>query len=289
MRAVVKGARGSRPPAQVREPRYTRHMLAGDAMIKCAGVLRNKPYDIRDRTWADYSLLYLLEGTGTYEDPVNGRLQLNRGDVLVLFPDLRHSYYRLGSAWSECFLRFGGRDFGMFEHWGLLDRKRPIVSAGLNAELLHSFRELTRDGARNDESARGQTLLARVHWLAARALDLSAKLRERPTASGLVSVACGLLDQDFDRPVELASLARLLGTTEATLRRNFVRELGITPGRYRMLRRIERAKSLLGSDISIKEIAAALGYCDVYFFSRQFKSVAGQSPSAYRVALARTV
>jgi AraC family transcriptional regulator of arabinose operon len=53
--------------------------------------------------------------------------------------------------------------------------------------------------------------------------------------------------------------------------------------RFAIRQRVQRAQQLLrGSSMQISEIADALGYVDVYFFSRQFKQATGVSPSTYR-------
>lgn len=47
--------------------------------------------------------------------------------------------------------------------------------------------------------------------------------------------------------------------------------------------RIERARHLMReSPLSLKQIAATLGYTDVYFFHRQFKAVTGLTPGQWR-------
>lgn len=56
-----------------------------------------------------------------------------------------------------------------------------------------------------------------------------------------------------------------------------------TPSRALILARIERARDLLlGSERNVGEVAEAVGYESVQYFSIQFKSVVGTSPSAYR-------
>jgi AraC-like DNA-binding protein len=47
---------------------------------------------------------------------------------------------------------------------------------------------------------------------------------------------------------------------------------------------MSRARELLDTtDQAVAEIARALGYADPFYFSRQFRSVHGVSPSGYRV------
>ncbi|HCD33774.1 MAG TPA: hypothetical protein DER01_15290 [Phycisphaerales bacterium] len=59
--------------------------------------------------------------------------------------------------------------------------------------------------------------------------------------------------------------------------------MGISPQRHLMESRIHRARHLLiETDWSITRIAQVMGYNDVYFFSRQFKQITGQTPSSVR-------
>lgn len=66
-------------------------------------------------------------------------------------------------------------------------------------------------------------------------------------------------------------------------RRAFRDRFGMTPQKYRELKRMEFAVSRLGQGHSVKRVAAELGYSDPYFFSRMFKRYIGSSPSSYRL------
>ena len=51
---------------------------------------------------------------------------------------------------------------------------------------------------------------------------------------------------------------------------------------------VSRARQLLAeTGLTISQIAEALGFRDVFFFSRQFTQRTGQTPSAYRATLSR--
>lgn len=61
--------------------------------------------------------------------------------------------------------------------------------------------------------------------------------------------------------------------------RRFRRRFGVSPMQFVIRERVRRARELLKeSALSIQEIAAELGYTDVYFFHRQFKRLSGQTP-----------
>ncbi|SMX45988.1 helix-turn-helix domain-containing protein [Actibacterium lipolyticum] len=65
-------------------------------------------------------------------------------------------------------------------------------------------------------------------------------------------------------------------------RRAFRDRIGLTPQKFRELKRMEFAIHRLDSGLTVKQVAIELGYSDPYFFSRQFKRHIGASPSRYR-------
>lgn len=60
-------------------------------------------------------------------------------------------------------------------------------------------------------------------------------------------------------------------------RRAFRDRMGMTPVKYRELKRMEFAANRLGMGLPVKEVAAELGFTDPYFFSRLFKRYIGAS------------
>ena len=68
-----------------------------------------------------------------------------------------------------------------------------------------------------------------------------------------------------------------------TLRRRFKSATGTTLHNYLLQTKIAHARRLLGeTDLPLKTVAARLGYDNVYFFSRQFREIAGVPPGIYR-------
>lgn len=65
-------------------------------------------------------------------------------------------------------------------------------------------------------------------------------------------------------------------------RRAFRDRIGHTPQKFRELKRMEFAANRLAKGLTVKSVAAELGYSDPYFFSRIFKRHLGASPSNFR-------
>jgi transcriptional regulator GlxA family with amidase domain len=89
--------------------------------------------------------------------------------------------------------------------------------------------------------------------------------------------------QNLDKPLPAASLASQASMSLSHFFALFKRQVGTTPIDYLIHLRMERARDLLTTtDLSVKEIAAALGYDDPFYFSRVFKSVNGVAPTDFR-------
>jgi AraC family transcriptional regulator, arabinose operon regulatory protein len=89
-----------------------------------------------------------------------------------------------------------------------------------------------------------------------------------------------------ENPGELFSielLADRAGYAPDHFAKLFARVAGVGPKEFCIRARLARAQQLLrSSDLSVIEISQMLGYADVYFFSRQFKTRTGQTPTAFR-------
>lgn len=90
----------------------------------------------------------------------------------------------------------------------------------------------------------------------------------------------------FGRGLSLEAIARQLGVNASYLSSQFNREVGKSLPEYVSEKRIAEAKRLLRgrAQLPIGQIAAAVGFSDVNYFTKVFKKKAGQTPSAYRAA-----
>lgn len=78
------------------------------------------------------------------------------------------------------------------------------------------------------------------------------------------------------------ALPKLCNMGYTYFRQLFIKQFGISPSKYVLSLKLERACELLQSKhFTIDEISKLLGYNDVYYFSKQFKKNMGVSPSKY--------
>jgi transcriptional regulator GlxA family with amidase domain len=89
--------------------------------------------------------------------------------------------------------------------------------------------------------------------------------------------------QDPSRRWTVAELAERTALSRAQFTRRFTAHTGMSPIRYLIEARIDRARQLLTeTKTSVTHVALTLGYTDIGYFSRQFKRHTGHSPSRAR-------
>jgi AraC-like DNA-binding protein len=84
-------------------------------------------------------------------------------------------------------------------------------------------------------------------------------------------------------PHSVDSLAALAGVSRSCLNRQFSASYGCSPmGFVHTVRMRAAARMLMGSDLPVKSVAAAVGYASRSHFSRAFAAQYGSDPSQYR-------
>ncbi|WP_339256194.1 AraC family transcriptional regulator [Paenibacillus sp. FSL R5-0713] len=91
------------------------------------------------------------------------------------------------------------------------------------------------------------------------------------------------IQNHYREQVTLDSLAEQFNYSSRHLSMQFKRKTGYSPIDYLIQTRLAKARTLLvRSDATLGEIAAEVGYSDVYYFSRIFKKHVGISPIQYQ-------
>lgn len=164
---------------------------------------------------------------------------------------------------------------GMLDRLGLWPRRWQSPAAP-DPGIVNVSWELHR--ALLDPVVADSSLIRRVVHL----LDLVRHAGGADEASdGFRDRACRLLAAHPQPAYALAQAARELGLSEQAFRKRFVREVGLPPGRWQQLRRMERASGMLVT-MPVGTVAQQLGYADAATFSRQFHQATGVSPRTLR-------
>ena len=101
-------------------------------------------------------------------------------------------------------------------------------------------------------------------------------------APDCAQLAAEYMIHHYEEPITVEGLAAYASVSHSSLYRRFVKRFQISPKRFLLEYRIERACALLESTgCSIQEISNSVGFEDPFYFSRAFKDVKGVSPRQY--------
>ena len=91
------------------------------------------------------------------------------------------------------------------------------------------------------------------------------------------------MDRAYTEALDVPALARIAHVCPAHFIRTFRATFGETPHRYLQRRRVERAMYLLReTELTVTEVCMQVGFSSLGTFSRTFRDILGESPSAYR-------
>lgn len=108
---------------------------------------------------------------------------------------------------------------------------------------------------------------------------------ESPTDQRIVKALNFAMNNNYCADWNNAFLAKQAGMSESNFYRRFREVMKISPTRYFLSMRLNRARELLTTtNQGISQIAEQCGFADRYCFSKAFKSFFGISPGAFRQA-----
>jgi AraC-like DNA-binding protein len=225
-------------------------------------------------------LVYLLEGSGRMKLGAQPIVRCQAGDLIAVFPDLPQAYGPgPGEKWSEFYVVFSGTVFDLWRHTGLLQPARPILRLPNLRRWLPQLEAVTEPGLADTSEG----MLRRVGRLQNFLGDIAGKTESEPHRLPWLDRATRLLMAS--PPLPAPAVARALGLSYETFRKEFARETSQPPARFRLHRLIEQARLLIAErNLSNKQVAETLGFYDEFHFSRHFRRITGQSPREFRHA-----
>lgn len=236
-----------------------------------------KDYDLwfvwagRGRMWTDAGETKLAPGSCVWMRP-GGRYEAEQDQTDRL--GVNYIHFNL--------LRPGGRlplsDF--IPPFEIMHTRQPDFADALMRRVI----ELHTEPASNAVAAEllGALLMELVREHATDADGGEAAGLDRHHRELILRVAARIRESPAHAP-SVEELARTAGYSPSHFSRVFLKVTGVRPQDYIINARIERARQLLAeSDLTIGMIADALGFQDIFFFSRQFRQRTGRTPTEFR-------
>ena len=109
---------------------------------------------------------------------------------------------------------------------------------------------------------------------------------QRKEAPDCAQLAAEYIINHYEEPITIEGLAAYASVSHSSLYRRFVKRFQMSPKRFLMEYRVERACAMLtNTNCSIQEVSNSVGFEDPFYFSRAFKEIKGVSPRQYANAM----
>lgn len=237
-------------------------------------------------------IVYLDEGSQPYVSEGKEYL-LRGGDVFVSLPREKH-----GSGPSPL---GRGRLYWMLIHASPSRERFLGLPPSEGQELIKSFLDIRArqfKGRRllkfylenifraHDEVDAPMRTVQLKNWMLRFLLDVldDSAIHEKKQISSPITRVQQFVDEHLcEQSPSLQELADMASLSLSRFKVRFKEEVGITPGNYITMRKVEQAKTqLLFPDPSITDVAFGLGFSSSQYFATAFKRYTGMTPQQYR-------
>ncbi|MGG4034343.1 AraC family transcriptional regulator [Paenibacillus cisolokensis] len=263
----------------------------GELNVLFAGESQTRPgHRIGPRVYDFYLMHHVLSGKGSFQcgDDV---YTIEAGQTFLIEPERLVRYAADDDEpWHYRWVAFAGERAAALPASAGLSAARPIADTGGNRRVPVLYRRILETfrnaGAFAHLRAAGYLHLLFAEYGEARKNGRET-LRQGKESERLTQQIIHYLSTQYAEPVTIESMAESLGYNRAYLSRLFKAHTGMTPMSFLLRLRIDKARQLLRdrSELTIEQVASSAGFRDPLYFSKQFRRVYGQSPTAYRDSL----
>lgn len=259
-----------------------------DVVVFHAGFCSTTPYYSSGRDVRDcYLIHYVRNGKGVFTaNGVSHRLSANQGFLISPHVPFVH-VADAGEPWDLFWVAFFGRHAEQLLQKANLDEQHPIFQDGQDDLLENCIMNIYNESrARKNMSS----ILGYFYLFMGRLADnYQAACEASPeTAYAYTRFedAMNYINRNICTRITIGDLAGFLQLHPSQIYRIFRNRVGMSPQRYIVKLRMEKACSLLEkTDLTISDVSKWLNFEYQSHFTKQFKGVVGVSPAQYRSGL----
>jgi len=224
-----------------------------------------------------YAIALTLQGVQSFHYRGSERHSLP-GGVVVIHPDELHD----GQAGTDEGFRYRALYIEPSTIQSILGgRSLPFLEGGIStgSHLVKAVMSLLSDYERSLDELE---YMDGLYDLATTLDSVCDRSRELPHADyRAAELAREYILECWDRPVTMADLEPVAQRDRWKLSRDFRTAFGTSPYRYLTMRRLDKARAMLGAGYAIADVACFCHFSDQSHLTRQFRSAFGMTPKQW--------
>lgn len=264
-----------------------------DLSVLFSGEARPYPGHTIGPSVHDYYLIHtVLDGRGLFQSGTFSA-ECRMGDTFVIFPGSLFSYQAaLEAPWHYAWIALQGIDVHELLTAVGITREQPFMHSD-NITELHNLYGRIRQAFGQSAYPRLESLEASgwarllLHQFGLGNLStLPLHPAEMPEMiDRQIDQAIRWITLQFHQQISIDHMASSLGYHRVHLSKAFKQRTGLSPKQFLLKLRMDKARELLGSPLTIEQVASSVGFNDALYFSKQFRKHTGIPPREYRIGL----
>lgn len=232
-----------------------------------------KTFSVTEHKHKSWEIIYVTQGNGTVTTENDDVIHYEKGDTIVIPPDLKHTNYSSVGFKNIYFT---------IDFWNAPVQKPQLIPY---SDLSLDFYKVLKLAYRYFHQFSPKHPINLAMTVSVEAF-LNHLLQQSETHGTTQIIIHEIINRYTDTEFDLEEAYRLVPLCKEHLRKLFIKENGCSPSKFLMQKRLTLAKQLLSNKndeyLRINEIAAACGFSDTAYFCRVFKKETGSSPSEFQ-------
>ncbi|WP_163538067.1 helix-turn-helix domain-containing protein [Gracilibacillus sp. YIM 98692] len=252
-------------------------------VLSAVGLNHSQEYINRPSGLPAFQLIYTVKGKGVLELD-DKQFIVEKGNGILLFPNIGHRYYRVSNEWKVHFLLFSGYGIkDLFKNIGI--EQSSIYKLNNTDKIENHMEELfvnnTQDNSNEMYEYSGKLYNILLEFLKSTTIQNANSFHKQ---NSKVYMVMDFINQHYMDPIVLSDLAAKVHLSKEYLCQLFKRVNGFSIFDYITDVRLANARTLLIQDRNekIKNISRLCGYEDVSYFGKVFKKKIGITPAKFR-------
>lgn len=231
-----------------------------------------------------YLIHYIVDGEGSYT--VNNKTyKLKKNQGFLIWPSVL-TYYEADkdNPWTYMWVGFNGVKAQTYLSYANLNEDNLIFEYSKDDSLKNHISEMLKLKERDHSSE--LKLEGLLYFFMSALAETQKDTNNQKTYKSTelyLEKSIEFIDNNYSNNIKINDIASYIGINRSYLTNIFKKNINMSPQEFLVNYKIDKACELLNStDLSIKAIAASVGYSDPLTFSKIFKKVTGDNPKGYR-------
>ncbi|PWW06939.1 AraC family transcriptional regulator of arabinose operon [Mangrovibacter plantisponsor] len=263
---------------------FNAYLVSGYTPISRGG--RLDYYINRPQGMKGYIINLTLRGAGRVKAG-EGYITCQEGELVLFPPGIPHHYGRAESHdfWDHLWIYFMPRPYWLdwlrwdntHQNIGRTQCETPEIQEGLKALFSEVIHHNSDDAPLSEALAMNALERLILHCFQMQPQS------NRHNVDPRINALCDYLNNNIADEMTVDALAKMVFLSPSRLAHLFRSEMGETIFSWREKQRVNRARALMQStELSVSNIAEAVGYSDAMYFSRIFRRHNGVAPREYK-------